>query len=163
MVILSSSIKIYYPPIIYYIKVFIIIYNYIYNDDNGGLKFAQDAEGNWGYIIPGADTVNPFKQELLIPHIQNGIGGNATSQGQFHIIVNNFATLLAENINCSGSYAYVQFNYLDESGEKVLDTTTFKTGTNKNNFTIDISTVYKLTITITTQAGTGKITNLHLS
>ena len=31
------------------------------NDDNGGLKFAQDTEGNWGYITPGADTVNPFK------------------------------------------------------------------------------------------------------
>ena len=31
------------------------------NDDTAGLKFAQDAEGNWGYIIPGADTVNPFK------------------------------------------------------------------------------------------------------
>ena len=25
------------------------------------LKFAQDAEGNWGYIAPGADTVIPFK------------------------------------------------------------------------------------------------------
>lgn len=24
------------------------------------LKFAQDAEGNWGYVAPGADTVIPF-------------------------------------------------------------------------------------------------------
>lgn len=32
------------------------------NDDTNGLKFAQDVEGNWGYIIPGADTVNPFKK-----------------------------------------------------------------------------------------------------
>lgn len=26
----------------------------------GGLSFAQDAEGNWGYKAPGADTVFPF-------------------------------------------------------------------------------------------------------
>ena len=29
--------------------------------DTGGLTFAQDEEGNWGYIAPGADTVTPFK------------------------------------------------------------------------------------------------------
>ncbi len=27
----------------------------------GGVKIAKDAEGNWGYIPPGADTVTPFK------------------------------------------------------------------------------------------------------
>ena len=39
------------------------------SDDNGGLKFAQDTEGNWGYITPGADTVNPFSSsnnEIII-------------------------------------------------------------------------------------------------
>ena len=28
----------------------------------GGLWFGQDAEGNWGYIPPGADTVIPFSE-----------------------------------------------------------------------------------------------------
>ncbi|MDE6975663.1 MAG: hypothetical protein K2P13_01470 [Lachnospiraceae bacterium] len=28
------------------------------------LKFAQDAEGNWGYVAPGADTVIPFKKSI---------------------------------------------------------------------------------------------------
>ena len=40
---------------------FIFIIIFIYNDDTAGLKFAQDAEGNWGYIPSGADTVIPFK------------------------------------------------------------------------------------------------------
>lgn len=29
----------------------------------GGLSFGQDADGNWGYKIGGADTVVPFKGE----------------------------------------------------------------------------------------------------
>lgn len=36
----------------------------------GGLRFGQDAEGNWGYLPPGADTVVPFKK---------GGGGGDTS------------------------------------------------------------------------------------
>lgn len=31
------------------------------NRDLGGLAFAQDADGNWGYKAGGADTVTPFK------------------------------------------------------------------------------------------------------
>jgi hypothetical protein len=31
------------------------------NMDLGGLAFAQDADGNWGYKTGGADTVIPFK------------------------------------------------------------------------------------------------------
>ena len=30
------------------------------NNNLGGLSFGQDADGNWGYKIGGADTVNPF-------------------------------------------------------------------------------------------------------
>ena len=32
--------------------------------DLGGLAFAQDADGNWGYKAGGADTVIPFKQDM---------------------------------------------------------------------------------------------------
>lgn len=31
------------------------------NSNLGGLSFAQDANGNWGYRKPGADSVLPFK------------------------------------------------------------------------------------------------------
>lgn len=34
------------------------------NDNMGGLTFAQDANGNWGYKVAGADTVTPFKQQI---------------------------------------------------------------------------------------------------
>ena len=40
------------------------------NAQTGGLVFGQDAEGNWGYLPPGADTVVPFKK---------GGGGGDTS------------------------------------------------------------------------------------
>ena len=38
----------------------------------GGLQFAQDADGNWGYKAGGADTVHPFKSDpvLIETHIQ---------------------------------------------------------------------------------------------
>lgn len=34
------------------------------NRDFGGLSFGQDANGNWGYKIGGADPVIPFKPDL---------------------------------------------------------------------------------------------------
>ena len=39
------------------------------NSNLGGLNFAQDAEGNWGYIPTGADSVIPFKNSFIIPKI----------------------------------------------------------------------------------------------
>lgn len=33
----------------------------VLSSDLGGLVFAQDADGNWGYKAGGADTVTPFK------------------------------------------------------------------------------------------------------
>lgn len=39
------------------------------NNSLGGLEFAQDAEGNWGYKPAGADTVTPFKKEAKLPNI----------------------------------------------------------------------------------------------
>lgn len=35
------------------------------NGNLGGLTFAQDAEGNWGYKPSGADAVIPFKSAVL--------------------------------------------------------------------------------------------------
>ena len=39
--------------------------------DLGGLSFGQDADGNWGYKIGGADTVVPFKGELDFDYEHN--------------------------------------------------------------------------------------------
>lgn len=40
------------------------------NDSLGGLNFAQDAEGNWGYIPSGADSVIPFKSGYKLEKIK---------------------------------------------------------------------------------------------
>lgn len=36
------------------------------NNSLGGLEFAQDAEGNWGYKPAGADTVTPFRNGAMM-------------------------------------------------------------------------------------------------
>ena len=36
------------------------------NENFGGLTFSQDADGNWGYKVGGADPVIPFKQKQSI-------------------------------------------------------------------------------------------------
>lgn len=38
------------------------------NKNFGNLTFAQDADGNWGYKVGGADPVIPFKQSIEIRH-----------------------------------------------------------------------------------------------
>ena len=37
--------------------------------DLGGLSFGQDADGNWGYKVGGADSVTPFKYSVLGSYI----------------------------------------------------------------------------------------------
>ena len=44
------------------------------NRDLGGLVFAQDADGNWGYKAGGADTVIPFKNGQAIKVTVEGKG-----------------------------------------------------------------------------------------
>lgn len=36
------------------------------SNDLGGLSFGQDANGNWGYKVGGADTVHPFKSKITM-------------------------------------------------------------------------------------------------
>lgn len=51
---------------------------YLLSRDLGGLTFAQDADGNWGYKIGGADPVIPFRRDWeLILKIT--YGSNASS------------------------------------------------------------------------------------
>ena len=43
----------------------------VLNRDLGGLAFAQDANGNWGFKIGGADPVIPFKGEMDFDYEHN--------------------------------------------------------------------------------------------
>ena len=67
------------------------------DDTLKGIKFGQDSEGNWGYITPGADSVNPFSKsgsiidnKILLGSISNKGTVSATS-------VSNYNTLTASN------------------------------------------------------------------
>lgn len=48
------------------------------NESLGGLNFAQDEEGNWGYIPSGADTVIPFSGNINCETIASGSGTSFT-------------------------------------------------------------------------------------
>ena len=56
----------------------------------GGLSFDQDAEGNWGYIPEGADTVIPFKKDsfkyLRMYYTDVAINGTYTAHQGFLVI-----------------------------------------------------------------------------
>lgn len=60
------------------------------NDSLGGLKFAQDGEGNWGFIPSGADAVIPFSG-TPVPLILYYVSGTNTSQGYDYIAKSHFS------------------------------------------------------------------------
>ena len=59
----------------------------------GGLTFTQDADGNWGYKVTGADTVTPFKQEMKSVSVSSkeiiraGASRTYTVNGRPHLII----------------------------------------------------------------------------
>lgn len=70
----------------------------IYDD----LSFGQDSDGNWGYIIPGSDTVTPF-----------GSGGGNTSQVYIDRVelVDDGSNLLVECDPIIGDYKSWAVNF----------------------------------------------------
>lgn len=50
----------------------------VLNNDLGGLKFGVDADGNYGYRKPGADTVTPFSNGIA-EYIDGSIARKALS------------------------------------------------------------------------------------
>lgn len=70
----------------------------IYDD----LSFGQDSDGNWGYIIPGSDTVTPF-----------GSGGGNTSQVYIDRVelVDDGSNLLVECDSIVGDYKSWAVNF----------------------------------------------------
>ena len=51
------------------------------NSDLGGLVFAQDADGNWGYKAGGADPVIPFKSSKVAMGGFKFLGNNGNPNG----------------------------------------------------------------------------------
>lgn len=80
------------------------------NQSLNGIKFVQDAEGNWGYIPSGADTVIPFKKGAEITFLGYSITSFDVSnhEGFEKFTANNF--LLSDisfSINIYSSYGAI--------------------------------------------------------
>ena len=61
-------------------------------DSLGGITFGVDADGNYGYIKAGADTVTPFKKETKLPNI------TVTAQARVSYVESNYTPLVRVNI-----------------------------------------------------------------
>lgn len=80
-------------------------------NQTNGLQFAQDAEGNWGYIAPGADTVTPFKkdssggtpQEIVFPACNISQEFTYSSTNNFDVLRINNITFKWKKIKISGT------------------------------------------------------------
>lgn len=102
----------------------------------GGLRFGTDADGNYGYIKDGADTVTPFKQLPMDKYLTNG--GMDTSRNSFSKTVtlpkgNYLVALAMANLN-TGAHPTSSHGILLSNG----------------NYTNGSSSVYYLQLTSTT-------------
>lgn len=82
------------------------------NRDLGGLSFAQDSEGNWGYKIGGADPVIPFKTEPLVYDFSDGTFNLSDSSKPYY--VKDYKKLTKQNFHGSCSWScYEYFHHTD--------------------------------------------------
>lgn len=80
--------------------------------DLGGLAFAQDADGNWGYKAGGADTVIPFKTEPLVYDFSDGTFNLSDSSKPYY--VKDYKKLTKQNFHGSCSWSvYASFHHTD--------------------------------------------------
>lgn len=110
----------------------------ILNDKFGGMSFGVDADGNYGYIKAGADTVTPFKDtetimsdvgfncRTVINSAYNSkgtlltqVGYNAPDDGVLKIICNNTHYRFANQNVSSGNK---QWHTISINGSTVLNT-----------------------------------------
>lgn len=86
----------------------------------GGLSFGQDAEGNWGYKAPGADTVVPFNNvefaHISYPFSENAVFGTKaiTTPGKPRIIIfvcSTSATSASDNFNIFSIWCAPECNH----------------------------------------------------
>lgn len=81
------------------------------NNSLGGLEFAQDAEGNWGYKPAGADTVTPFKESQNTIYFDtiyliSGYQGGIVFSSNVDVIVKGLTTLKIGKKDYSEVYLY---------------------------------------------------------
>lgn len=83
------------------------------NSSLGGLSFAQDSDGNWGYKV-GADAVIPFKN---VVYLGNGTTFNVSSYKDYrrftlnNFVASSFDTITAGNgvnVGTAGASAHAQ-------------------------------------------------------
>ena len=80
--------------------------------DLGGLSFGQDADGNWGYKIGGADTVTPFKTEPFVYDFSDGTFNLSDSSKPYY--VKDYKKLTKQNFHGSCSWScYEYFHHTD--------------------------------------------------
>ena len=99
--------------------------------DLGGLVFAQDAEGNWGYKIGGADPVIPFRNPVsFMIYGQSGGSPNyceATLKdfdcSKYHTLT--IGTLDGKDPHNASGVIYITANGDVLANESVQDNTTF--------------------------------------
>jgi hypothetical protein len=65
------------------------------NKSLNGLSFAQDADGNWGYKIGGADTVYPFKSIDAVTTFINDISSSGQTKTVYTFQKDCTATIYA--------------------------------------------------------------------
>lgn len=105
------------------------------NRDLGGLKFAQDAEGNWGYKPSGADPVIPFRRVAYTSQMVT-LGDSESAKFTFGT-VSGFKLLsytLKTDFSDRQVYLYVNNVKIDECASGI------KTGT----YDLDIAQNYKI-------------------
>lgn len=82
------------------------------NRNLDGLSFAQDAEGNWGYKIGGADPVIPFKTEPFVYDFSDGTFNLSDSSKPYY--VKDYKKLTKQNFHGSCSWSvYASFHHTD--------------------------------------------------
>ena len=103
--------------------------------DLGGLSFAQDSEGNWGYKIGGADPVIPFRRVAYTSQMVT-LGDSESAKFTFGT-VSGFKLLsytLKTDFSDRQVYLYVNNVKIDECASGI------KTGT----YDLDIAQNYKI-------------------
>ena len=85
------------------------------NRDLGGLAFAQDADGNWGYKAGGADTVIPFKTEPLVYDFSDGTFNLSDSSKPYY--VKDYKKLTKQNFHGSCSWSCYAYFHHEDTGD----------------------------------------------
>ena len=85
------------------------------NMDLGGLAFAQDADGNWGYKAGGADTVTPFQTEPFVYDFSDGTFNLSDSSKPYY--VKDYKKLTKQNFHGSCSWSCYAYFHHEDTGD----------------------------------------------